>query len=657
MDEIGSSSSPRSALLRHKPLEHPDSIRLFTMKEAEEDEPVVCELFHARLKDVPFKALSYAWNDPETDLILWNRKHADKHWTTVSLHYKKENLTGSSENLGEDVVTQLGVGMNLQAALRRMRSRYPTIPFWVDFICINQSDLEEKNQQVAMMGEIYRSAAQMCVWLGEETDTDHIAFGLVKGLHQQLEALPVSPAPVDENDIVDAFILKHGLDLSDSSQQSQAWRSVGRLFSRAWFSRIWCVQEICLAVSPDKSEPVICCGSSELDLEYFGNFCLSLFAADTKRPIRASTSFLRHMLMIRNARAAVIHARQVEEGAEPFRFYQQMLQLVRLITGFSDWNGSTRVDRIFALLGLANDVRDKQGELMFRPDYRKSASQINLELTKFFIQRDGNLEALSYLIAHESGAEAQVASWVPDWMNDGYVSRSFGERNSNYSLPRFQAAGKLCSTGQAIADAECLSCDAVMIDQIYLLLDPLIVLEDSVTDEFCNRIMENWKTIAEETRHYNATHKDLVQAYWRILTADVTPELDHWSKHFSSFKQSASSNQMVLTQLPDTCERDSMEHHKFGELLSYLHWDRAPFLTKTGRLGLAPASTQTGDSVYILQGACTPFVLRQSRHGDAKTDVLSFEVVGEAYVDGVMYGELFNGSQGEWPELQRITLV
>ena len=50
-----------------------------------------------------------------------------------------------------------------------------TSTLWVDAICINQDDTDERNYQVTQMGAIYRSAMQVDVWLAK-WDTDCAAF-------------------------------------------------------------------------------------------------------------------------------------------------------------------------------------------------------------------------------------------------------------------------------------------------------------------------------------------------------------------------------------------------------------------------------------------------------------------------------------------------
>jgi hypothetical protein len=40
---------------------------------------------------------------------------------------------------------------------------------WIDALCINQNDVEEKNNHVPFMREIYEYADTVSVWLGEDT--------------------------------------------------------------------------------------------------------------------------------------------------------------------------------------------------------------------------------------------------------------------------------------------------------------------------------------------------------------------------------------------------------------------------------------------------------------------------------------------------------
>ena len=62
---------------------------------------------------------------------------------------------------------QLGITDNLYKALRRLRRPLASRTLWVDALCINQNDIDERGWQVSIMGQIYKSALNVLVWLGE----------------------------------------------------------------------------------------------------------------------------------------------------------------------------------------------------------------------------------------------------------------------------------------------------------------------------------------------------------------------------------------------------------------------------------------------------------------------------------------------------------
>lgn len=58
---------------------------------------------------------------------------------------------------------------NCEKALRRLRHATKLVTLWVDAICINQRDLNERAKQVSLMGDVYRNAKEVVIWLGEGT--------------------------------------------------------------------------------------------------------------------------------------------------------------------------------------------------------------------------------------------------------------------------------------------------------------------------------------------------------------------------------------------------------------------------------------------------------------------------------------------------------
>lgn len=71
--------------------------------------------------------------------------------------------------------SRIRITPNNFAALTTLSKKFGNDKFviWVDAICINQEDEEEKRRQIGMMGDVYSKAAVTYIWLGEGTpETD-----------------------------------------------------------------------------------------------------------------------------------------------------------------------------------------------------------------------------------------------------------------------------------------------------------------------------------------------------------------------------------------------------------------------------------------------------------------------------------------------------
>ena len=76
---------------------------------------------------------------------------------------------------------------NCESAIRRLRDTTNVVTLWIDSICINQSldAVEERNIQVALMGEIYKCAKRVVVWLGESNPMKEKAMKSIKYISSQ----------------------------------------------------------------------------------------------------------------------------------------------------------------------------------------------------------------------------------------------------------------------------------------------------------------------------------------------------------------------------------------------------------------------------------------------------------------------------------------
>lgn len=74
---------------------------------------------------------------------------------------------------------QLWLTDSLHQALQHFRDPAEPICLWADALCIDQSNDDEKAVQVAMMADIFGSAAQVLVWLGPSEPDDAITFATI----------------------------------------------------------------------------------------------------------------------------------------------------------------------------------------------------------------------------------------------------------------------------------------------------------------------------------------------------------------------------------------------------------------------------------------------------------------------------------------------
>lgn len=121
------------------------SIRVIYLEPASDlSAPIKCSLKAVSLNDYPqwhahYTALSYTWGGQNPSYEV--------------------NCGGKS----------LLITQNCDAAIRHLRDKQQVQVLWIDAICIDQSKeaTRERSNQVALMGEIYKSAAKVVVWLGE----------------------------------------------------------------------------------------------------------------------------------------------------------------------------------------------------------------------------------------------------------------------------------------------------------------------------------------------------------------------------------------------------------------------------------------------------------------------------------------------------------
>ncbi|KAF5020014.1 hypothetical protein F66182_7950 [Fusarium sp. NRRL 66182] len=261
---------------------------------------IQCHLFELPLSDsqstYPYEALSYVWGSEEKPRSI------------------------SIDNY------DLPIGQNLHDALSQLR--YPLLEriIWIDAICINQGDTDEKGRQVQSMAKIYAKASRVIVWLGSSAAESHQAL---EELRFAASEQPISPSR------------------SEIGQQA-----VLTLLRRPWFQRIWVLQEVAAA-----RHVVIICGATEIDGYAFcsglNSLNVSYETCSDLQPLVRSVTYL--------IRGAIFRSRCANGSSD--RFSLDIRPLRELVEMYHTRKATQRHDKVYALLGMSSDDPSTAGLL------------------------------------------------------------------------------------------------------------------------------------------------------------------------------------------------------------------------------------------------------------------------------------------------------
>lgn len=291
------------------------SFRLIEVLPFTEGREVECRIQHALLyntmsSDSGYHALSYAWGDQSASTKR-----------TISLN-------GKSFSVGYNLYRFLVFAAK---TLKDVRQN-----LWIDAICINQEDISERNHQVRQMGDIYRGAQTVFVWLGLEAETQLKEQRVRNFLRHLLKEFRFR-----DSDCVDTQLME--------------------LAGAPYWTRVWIVQELALA-----RKARIIYGSRCISWETI-SACLSRKHSiardddefDYRRNPAAKLAVRFEMLL----EEAKYKNKKATTFAGTHQLSEYMLQ-------FRDNQCSDPKDKVFAFLGLASDSSN------FSVDYDFSICQL-----------------------------------------------------------------------------------------------------------------------------------------------------------------------------------------------------------------------------------------------------------------------------------------
>lgn len=261
---------------------------------------------------------------------------------------------------------------NLAVALEHLQEEDKTITFWIDAICIDQSNSNEKSVQVQRMGDVFASAVMVIAWIGPVADDSDLAL-------EELEKY------CEDYDLPS---FKLWTDLHSERFATLPFASIKALLARPWFKRVWVGQEVAL-----NEQVIFVCGQRDINrrklLDSFGKYWISSM-------FWRGDGYYSNILRFEHSKSL------------PFREFLSNDEASFSFGVGSELESSDPRDFVYSSFGRISDIE----ACGLHVDYTKSVEEVYTELAEASI-RAGSFGFFDVL--RPSSTYRNLPSWVPDW--------------------------------------------------------------------------------------------------------------------------------------------------------------------------------------------------------------------------------------------------
>jgi hypothetical protein len=663
---------------KYKELSSGPSFRLFRIEKSQPSSNA-CEdifsihLFEASFNHPPeFEAISYAWGqEPASSVVACNGK-------------------------------QLHVTPNVEAILSVLSAQRESVGvFWIDSICIDQSNVSEKNIQVPRMRSIYSAANLVWIYLGEGSFETRTAFNLLLEVDASSggdeESLVRVAGLVKEfqGEITVPRSLRESLaycEFSDTVRNIRGFYDgvdtnfLVDLLNLPWFHRTWPMQELALA-----KKAVLICGNQ---LCPWSTFSKQLYRVEIQEHLEYDTksrsnpaSYFGEIHCYRTLIACL-------QDVDSRPFISDILETTRPKLS------SIPEDKIFGLYGIFDYMQI--GGLP-EVDYGRPVHMTYTELTAAAIWTDNSLDILYQVCL--PNIVLDLPSWVPDYSNASFFRPiAITESSASGSSFAWYSTSGLCS----ISGAQ-LSVKGVLVDHIREVatststtlasfrrgytatldfyesehrrtgvLELIRTLQAWVTlsrkigtypagipalEAFHSILIQNAQNKRRELFNYNMKPGSLEKAWeqWMtIITADFSAnpdlfeslhedvrDLPDYSTILADYSRSFGYD-LDIEKWPNELKIRFMLR-MYSTTVAWLQheiflntYHKTFLVTRDGYMGTCPRWAEAGDSVVLIAGLQLPFIVRKAGE--------HYRLIGPAYIEGIMDGE-------RWDERETGTLT
>lgn len=559
-----------------------NQIRLLLLSSGSQNS-IICRLSIVSINEPPpYEALSYVWGSSEALQVLTLDGHAFR-------------------------VTQ-----NLYAALNHLLLPAGAVRvLWVDAICINQGteqgDLAERSLQVRLMSRIFSGATNVIAYLGEP----------YPGLFEAMEFLTVAAGGQQSH--VDRLTQNSDCNIP------QLCRGLISFFNRPWWGRIWTVQEPIVG-----RKLAFQFGRLKIDSDMVQHGIYNIVKSRIQTPFEF----------------AEIDPSSGESLSTAFTKVSMLslsytgTSLLNALGAFRNRSSGDPRDKVYSLMGLFPD-----SDHVVEIDYTIPTAQLFQDFALAWIQKHQDLSILGHLHNPSHRVQRDMPSFGVDWSYQPSIrsinalhnrsmlqSEAFDASKGSKAVWHLETAGHVRANGFVFDSIEAVGARHVLEfgSSWTTRYNTLRGIMEMATARCSNDPGGQEEAIAGVRTTLCMDCKQESGVYSRLRGEDDGRMLGAWWD--SAFSPSA----------PDREKSLPGEGGPIETTVWIASLERSFVFTRGGRMGLAPDWCEPGDAVAVLGGGAVPIVLRPvgegaGRGGGGGAPV--FEVVGEAYVHGVMDGQ------------------
>lgn len=525
---------------------------------------------------------------------------------------------------------------NLFQALRVLQTLPHISSLWIDAVCINQIDNEEKSMQVASMHSIFSQAEEVLIWLGPTADHSNELISLLINWAVKYESVLETEgfeflgSRYLKKQQMQAFLIS----ISDGFPADLWLQPVAEFIARPWWHRIWVMQELVLA-----KRAVIYCGDVVVDWNVMER-AIEIFSYPADLP-ECNLNFFNFAIQI----VRIAHLRRLRlDYLGRYRDWTPGLTWEELLSHVM-WpylpEASDERDRIYGLMAFLRGEDRNSIAVDYSTD--STLAKILFDVSRVVIGRTGPrcMVLCDDWERHVNGTSLPgLPSWAPNWLSGR--GRKFHPWEDVYDAARGTTwTPKLLPISFANPR---FRLRGVLVDHIVKVWSQYDIA--STDGEISAPTLYDFRSWSSDIGSAVTNTADVDNLWWLAVMPTSTSVTD------SERKQLLASSEVFLgirgppkSLSEQDCHRWHEEESEFYRKALKFH-RQSSFVTSDGYLGLGSLSIQVGNRLAIFEGCSVPFILRQREDGD-------YHLVGPCYVLNTMVGEIMENN----PNFQDIALL